>query len=340
MREVIARVARNAVPRSVWVEVTPLPFDGAALTLTCADRLEAAEEVLWQAAHHAERQLRRVGWHVTRLAARPPRWRGVGPGNCAASGPAQELVVLGWSLEALATRAALLEVSLRGVLGTSPDFTVGKSAELSLTHLRAALLTETGVREPSMPDVPSKWDVSEPSESDALRPGAVVRGVQDELSARYLRWPARLRELEGLQRCSTVRALRYALARVAGLERAVQERCEAHLALAARTVHLVLRNWGELHDLEQAAELACGTLRRALAGKEPGEWGRDELEARGVSEDREDPVGQMTSRDRDDPRDREDPGGAQVSRTVDPLFGGMYRLVAATVPNLPQPAED
>ncbi|MER6946154.1 hypothetical protein ABT294_19185 [Nonomuraea sp. NPDC000554] len=122
---------------------------------------------------------------------------------------AERLMVLGWSAACLIHRARMLAAALSGRL-----------ADYDQTTL-AAVVTANRLREDGFP-------VEE-----------IVPEVVSRLE-RELRWPARLADLEGLNRTASLEPMRLRLAQIAGLEAQVSRRCAAHLALASQVTATVL----------------------------------------------------------------------------------------------------
>ncbi|NUP65163.1 MAG: hypothetical protein HOW71_23685 [Nonomuraea sp.] len=113
------------------------------------------------------------------------------------------LLLLGWSAVCLGHRARMLDAALSGRL-----------ADFDRTAF-AAVMTATRLRHEGFP----------------------TAGLHDEVVSRCrdaLRWPARLADLDGLERRSSLEPIRLRLAQVAGLESKVNRRCAEHLALASR----------------------------------------------------------------------------------------------------------
>jgi hypothetical protein len=123
------------------------------------------------------------------------------------TGP-DRLLLLGWSAVCLSHRARMLSAALAGRL---TDF--DKTAFM-------AVMIATRLRHEGFPieDLPAE----------------VEARCGDEL-----RWPARLADLDGLERRSSLEPLRLRLAQVAGLEAKVGRRCGEHLALASKVARTV-----------------------------------------------------------------------------------------------------
>ncbi|MFI9589989.1 hypothetical protein [Nonomuraea sp. NPDC052265] len=118
------------------------------------------------------------------------------------------LLLLGWSPVCLGHRARMLGAALTGRL-----------AHFDRTSF-AAVMIATRLRHEGLPA--------------AELPAAVVDRCRDAL-----RWPARLADLDGLERRSSLEPIRLRLAQVAGLESKVSRRCAEHLALASRVARTV-----------------------------------------------------------------------------------------------------
>ncbi|GAA3259044.1 hypothetical protein [Nonomuraea helvata] len=118
------------------------------------------------------------------------------------------LVLLGWSAVCLSHRARMLSAALAGRLA---DF--DKTAFMAV--MIATRLRHEGF---SVDDLPAEVEARC---GDALR------------------WPARLADLDGLERRSSLEPLRLRLAQVAGLEAKVSRRCGEHLALASKVARTV-----------------------------------------------------------------------------------------------------
>ncbi|GGS68403.1 hypothetical protein ACFFV7_16485 [Nonomuraea spiralis] len=118
------------------------------------------------------------------------------------------LLLLGWSPVCLSHRARMLGAALSGRL-----------ADFDRTSF-AAVMIATRLRHEGLPA--------------ARLPAEVVSRCRDTL-----RWPARLADLDGLERRSTLEPIRLRLAQVAGLESKVSRRCAEHLALASRVARTV-----------------------------------------------------------------------------------------------------
>ncbi|TDC96177.1 hypothetical protein E1292_38480 [Nonomuraea deserti] len=123
------------------------------------------------------------------------------------TGP-DRLLLLGWSAVCLSHRARMLRAALAGRL-----------ADFDRTAFTAVMIA-TRLRHDGFP-------------ADDL-PGEVEDRCCDAL-----RWPARLADLDGLERGSSLEPLRLRLAQVAGLEAKVARRCGEHLALASKVARTV-----------------------------------------------------------------------------------------------------
>ncbi|TDD39646.1 hypothetical protein E1286_34970 [Nonomuraea terrae] len=123
------------------------------------------------------------------------------------TGP-DRLLLLGWSAACLSHRARMLGAALAGRL-----------ADFDRTAFTAVMLA-TRLRHRGFPagDLPAEVEAH---------------------CRESLRWPARLADLRGLQRRSSLESLRLRLAQVAGLETKVGRRCGEHLALAGKVARLV-----------------------------------------------------------------------------------------------------
>lgn len=123
------------------------------------------------------------------------------------TGP-DRLLLLGWSAVCLSHRARMLSAALAGRL-----------ADFDKTAFMAVMIA-TRLRHEGFP-------VEE-------LPAEVETRCRDAL-----RWPARLEDLDGLERRSSLEPLRLRLAQVAGLEAKVGCRCCEHLALASKVARTV-----------------------------------------------------------------------------------------------------
>ncbi|GAA3715638.1 hypothetical protein GCM10022224_096590 [Nonomuraea antimicrobica] len=123
------------------------------------------------------------------------------------TGP-DRLLLLGWSAVCLSHRARMLAAALSGRL-----------ADFDKTAFTAVMVA-TRLRHDGFPA--------------ADLPAEVEARCADEL-----RWPARLADLAGLERRSSLEPMRLRLAQVAGLEDKVARRCGEHLALASKVARTV-----------------------------------------------------------------------------------------------------
>ncbi|SEG39567.1 hypothetical protein SAMN05444920_102862 [Nonomuraea solani] len=123
------------------------------------------------------------------------------------TGP-DRLLLLGWSAVCLSHRARMLAAALTGRL-----------ADFDKTAFMAVMIA-TRLRHEGFP-------------GEEL-PAEVVARCGDAL-----RWPARLADLDGLERRSSLEPLRLRLAQVAGLEAKVSRRCGEHLTLASKVARTV-----------------------------------------------------------------------------------------------------
>ncbi|SDM55548.1 hypothetical protein [Nonomuraea jiangxiensis] len=118
------------------------------------------------------------------------------------------LVLLGWSAVCLSHRARMLGAALTGRL-----------ADFDRTAFTAVMIA-----------------------TRLCHAGFPIEELPAEVEARCgeaLRWPARLADLDGLERRSSLEPLRLRLAQVAGLEAKVLRRCGEHLALASKVARTV-----------------------------------------------------------------------------------------------------
>jgi hypothetical protein len=118
------------------------------------------------------------------------------------------LLVLGWSADCLSHRVRMLSAALTGRL-----------ADYDKTAFTAVMIS-TRLRNEGFP----------------------LAELPAEVEARCgdaLRWPARLADLDGLERRSSLEPLRLRLAQVAGLEAKVSRRCGEHLTLASKVARTV-----------------------------------------------------------------------------------------------------
>ncbi|KAB8186244.1 hypothetical protein FH608_046835 [Nonomuraea phyllanthi] len=123
------------------------------------------------------------------------------------TGP-DRLLLLGWSAVYLSHRARMLSAALAGRL-----------ADFDKTAFMAVMIA-----------------------TRLLHEGFPAENLPVEVAARCgdaLRWPARLADLDGLERRSSLEPLRLRLAQVAGLEAKVSRRCGEHLALACKVARAV-----------------------------------------------------------------------------------------------------
>jgi hypothetical protein len=123
------------------------------------------------------------------------------------TGP-ERLLLLGWSAVCLSHRVRMLGAALKGRL-----------ADFDKTAFTAVMLA-----------------------TRLCHDGHPARDVPAEVEARCadaLRWPARLADLEGLERRSSLEPMRLRLAQVAGLEAKVARRCGEHLVLASKVARTV-----------------------------------------------------------------------------------------------------
>ncbi|MEV0620777.1 hypothetical protein AB0I81_46155 [Nonomuraea sp. NPDC050404] len=118
------------------------------------------------------------------------------------------LLLLGWSAVCLSHRARMLAAALTGRL-----------ADFDKTAFTAVMVA-TRLSHDDFP---------------AERLAAEV----ESCCAGELRWPARLADLDGLERRSSLEPMRLRLAQVAGLEVKVGLRCGEHLALASKVARMV-----------------------------------------------------------------------------------------------------
>ncbi|MGW0808038.1 hypothetical protein [Nonomuraea sp. NPDC002799] len=123
------------------------------------------------------------------------------------TGP-DRLLLLGWSAVCLSHRARMLSAALAGRL-----------ADVDRTAFMAVMIA-TRLCHEGFPDEELPAEV-EARCGDALR------------------WPARLADLDGFERRSSLEPLRLRLAQVAGLEAKVSRRCGEHLALASKVARTV-----------------------------------------------------------------------------------------------------
>jgi hypothetical protein len=113
------------------------------------------------------------------------------------------LLVLGWSVVCLSHRVRMLSAALAGRL-----------ADFDQTAVMAVMVANQLMDE--------KRSLDE-----------IATEVESRLR-RALRWPARLSDLDGLDRTASLEPLRLRLAQIAGLEAKVARRCAEHLALAVQ----------------------------------------------------------------------------------------------------------
>ncbi|GAA1692489.1 hypothetical protein AB0C27_15820 [Nonomuraea sp. NPDC048882] len=123
------------------------------------------------------------------------------------TGP-DRLLLLGWSAVCLSHRVRMLGAALKGRL-----------ADFDKTAFTAVMVA-TRLRHDGFPaeDLPAEVEAR---------------------CADSLRWPARLADLDGLERRSSLEPLRLRLAQVAGLEVKVSRRCGEHLTLAGKVARTV-----------------------------------------------------------------------------------------------------
>lgn len=123
------------------------------------------------------------------------------------TGP-DRLLLLGWSAVCLSHRARMLGAALTGRL-----------ADYDKTAFTAVMIATRLCHE-----------------------GFPAEDLPAEVESRCadaLRWPARLDDLDGLERRSSLEPMRLRLAQVAGLEAKVARRCGEHLALASKVARTV-----------------------------------------------------------------------------------------------------
>ncbi|MEV4174203.1 hypothetical protein [Nonomuraea sp. NPDC049709] len=153
------------------------------------------------------------------------------------TGP-DRLLLLGWSAVCLSHRARMLAAALTGRLA---DF--DKTAFM-------AVMVATRLRHEAFP----------------------AEDLPDEVEARCadaLRWPARLADLDGLERWSSLEPMRLRLAQVAGLEAKVSRRCGEHLALASKVARTVAGGAGPARP--RAAGPRAGLTERMVCVSVPNE---------------------------------------------------------------------
>jgi hypothetical protein len=124
------------------------------------------------------------------------------------TGP-DRLLLLGWSAVCLGHRARMLSAALSGRL-----------AHFDKTAFMAVMIS-TRLRHEGFPA--------------AELPAEVEARCGDAL-----RWPARLADLDGFERRSSLEPMRLRLAQVAGLESKVSRRCGEHLTLACRVAQTMI----------------------------------------------------------------------------------------------------
>ncbi|MEV0380806.1 hypothetical protein [Nonomuraea sp. NPDC050643] len=151
------------------------------------------------------------------------------------TGP-DRLLLLGWSAVCLSHRARMLAAALSGRL-----------ADFDKTAFMAVMIA-TRLRHEGFP-------------GEEL-PAEVVARCGDTL-----RWPARLADLDGLERRSSLEPLRLRLAQVAGLEAKVCRRCGEHLALASKVARTVAG--GAVPDRPRAAGPRPGLTERMVCVSVP-----------------------------------------------------------------------
>lgn len=121
------------------------------------------------------------------------------------------LLVLGWSAQCLDHRARVLRGALANRLNDH---------ERTARHAVGTVTT-----------LLARGDRRADADPTGLAAEAVDRVAHD------LRWPARLADLDGLERTSEVEPLQLRLAQIAGLEAEVRRRCAEHLDLAWQVTH-------------------------------------------------------------------------------------------------------
>ncbi|MFG1707887.1 hypothetical protein ACFLIM_32235 [Nonomuraea sp. M3C6] len=140
------------------------------------------------------------------------------------TGP-DRLLLLGWSAVCLSHRARMLSAALAGRL-----------ADFDKTAFMAVMIATRLGHE-----------------------GFPVEELPAEVEARCgdaLRWPARLADLDGLERRSSLEPLRLRLAQVAGLEAKVSRRCGEHLALASKVARTVAGGAGPVPSRASASRVS------------------------------------------------------------------------------------
>ncbi|MFI6323212.1 hypothetical protein ACIBG8_37180 [Nonomuraea sp. NPDC050556] len=168
---------------------------------------------------------------------------------------ARRVMVLGWSARRLWDRATLLNVALTQRL-----------ADLEPTIDRALTIAE---------------ELLGPTGSIADVAAATGRRIALEL-----RWPARLAELDGLDRMSGSRPMQLALAQISGLEAKVARRCEEHVATARLVVYAYAERRQE-RGVERARHEVMDWALTRLRAEDSGLWvlaSRPPAPARGLVE--------------------------------------------------------
>ncbi|UBU10865.1 hypothetical protein [Nonomuraea gerenzanensis] len=151
------------------------------------------------------------------------------------TGP-DRLLLLGWSAVCLSHRVRMLGAALTGRL-----------ADFDKTAFTAVMVATRLCHEGF--------------------PAAEVPAEVEAHCADELRWPARLADLDGLERRSSLEPMRLRLAQVAGLEAKVGRRCGEHLALASKVARMVAGGAGPAH--RRAAGPRAGLTERMVCVSVP-----------------------------------------------------------------------
>ncbi|MGW4794092.1 hypothetical protein ACWEPC_16985, partial [Nonomuraea sp. NPDC004297] len=151
------------------------------------------------------------------------------------TGP-DRLLLLGWSAVCLSHRSRMLAAALTGRL-----------ADFDRTAFTAVMVA-TRLRHEEIPAEELLAEV-------------------ETHCAEELRWPARLADLDGLERRSSLEPMQLRLAQVAGLETKVGRRCGEHLALASKVARMVAGGAGPART--RAAGPRAGLTERMVCVSVP-----------------------------------------------------------------------
>lgn len=146
------------------------------------------------------------------------------------------LMVLGWSAVQVQHRLRMLRISLEGL--QSGERTAVAAAAATEEHYRAH-------REASLDETLA----------------AVVADIERD----HLRWPARLADLDGLERSADLPSLNRLLQRSVELENTVRRICDGHMQVAADGIRAMWKQLAEHgRSGDEARETAVEQVRQAL----------------------------------------------------------------------------